>query len=79
MYFCCVVFLFFNVCWDFADVPFEIEAFSFFSKSRPAVVQETYLSAIAKRVLFGVKGPHYLPHVSAVLRNIFQNIFSLQY
>lgn len=36
--------LFFNVWWDFADVPFEKEAFSFFSERSPAVVQGTYRS-----------------------------------
>lgn len=37
-----------------------------------------FLSAIAKWVLFVVKGPHYLPHVLALFRNIFQNISSFQ-
>lgn len=38
-----------------------------------------FLSAIAKWVHFGVKGPHYLPHVLALFRNIFQNISSFQH
>lgn len=35
---------FYSLMYDFADVPFEIEAFSFFTKIRAAVVQETQKS-----------------------------------
>lgn len=88
MCFYCVGFLFFNVWWDFADVPFEREAFSFLFLFLAREDQLLYrrhtnpiyfLSATAKRVLSCVKGPHYLPHVSAVLRNSFLNIFSLRH